>query len=149
MIYRLSGGDVVNLWVNLREVAQEHLLELRMALNQMATDPDSLVAVSRTTLLEQARSGEVIVIDVRPQVEYEVAHLPFARSMPVTEIEQRLLELPKDKEIVAYCRGPFALLSNEAVALLQSRGYRVRKTLDGVLEWQAAGLPVEGVGASQ
>lgn len=98
MIYRLSGTDVGNLWVNLREVAQ--------------------------------------------------AHLPFARSMPVSEIERRILELPRNKEIVAYCRGPFCLLSDEAVALLQARGYRVRKTLDGVVEWQAAGLPVEGQGAS-
>lgn len=143
MIYRLSGNDVGRLWVSLREVAEEHLVELRVALDQMATDPGTLAGVSRTTLLEQARCGEVIVIDVRPQGEYATAHLPFARSMPVAEIEHRLSELPKDKEIVAYCRGPFCLLSDEAVSLLRARGYRVRKTPDGVIEWQAAGLPVE------
>jgi rhodanese-related sulfurtransferase len=93
-------------------------------------------------LLEQARRGEVIVIDVRPLAEYEVAHLPFARSLPLAEIERRLSELPRDKDIVAYCRGPFCLLSDEALALLQARGYRVRKILDGVSEWQAAGMPV-------
>ena len=114
-----------------------------MALGQMMADREKLSAVSRETLLEQAQRGEVFVIDVRPQTEYETAHLPFARSMPVAEIELRLAELPSDVEIVAYCRGPFCLLSDEAVALLAAKGYRVRKILDGVSEWQAAGFPVE------
>lgn len=143
VIYRLSGPDVAPLWVMLREVAEEHLVELRVALGQMVADPTRLAAVGRQTLLERAQRGEVVVIDVRPQTEYETAHLPFARSMPVAELERRLAELPLDKEIVAYCRGPFCLLSDEAVALLAAKGYRVRKILDGVSEWEAAGLPVE------
>ena len=141
--YRLTGVDVANLWVNLREVAEEHLVELQLALRQMVDSPSQLKAVGREILLEQAKKGEVVVIDVRPQTEYELAHLPFARSMPLAELEQRLSELPVDKEIVAYCRGPFCLLSDEAVALLSARGYRIRKIADGVSEWQAAGLPVE------
>ncbi|MGI9045232.1 MAG: ArsR/SmtB family transcription factor [Burkholderiales bacterium] len=145
VIYRLTGQDVAGLWVTLRQVAEEHLVELRLALDQMVADPAKLASVSREVLLEQARRGDVVVIDVRPQAEYEVAHLPFARSMPVAEIEKRLLELPADKEIVAYCRGPFCLLSDEALALLGARGYRVRKILDGVSEWRAAGLPVEAL----
>ncbi len=148
IIYRLAGSDVAGLWVSLRQVAEEHLLELKMALSQMVADPAKLAMVSRETLLEQARRGDVVVIDVRPRDEYAAAHLPFARSMPVAEIEQRLAELPADAEIVAYCRGPFCLLSEEAVALLTARGYRVRKILDGVSEWQAAGLPVELGGVS-
>lgn len=143
VIYRLSGPDVARLWVMLREVAEEHLVELRVALGQMVADPSRLAAVGREALLERAQRGEVVVIDVRPQNEYETAHLPFARSMPVAELERRLTELPLDKEIVAYCRGPFCLLSDEAVALLAAKGYRVRKILDGVSEWEAAGLPVE------
>lgn len=143
VIYRLSGQDVARLWVMLREVAQEHLVELRVALGQMVSDPSRLAAVGRQALLERAQRGEIVVIDVRPQNEYETAHLPFARSMPVAELERRLTELPLDKEIVAYCRGPFCLLSDEAVALLAAKGYRVRKILDGVSEWEAAGLPVE------
>ncbi|PIW60669.1 metalloregulator ArsR/SmtB family transcription factor [Shewanella sp. CG12_big_fil_rev_8_21_14_0_65_47_15] len=143
IIYQLAGSDIAGLWVNLRQVAEEHLLELKMALAQMVADPEKLSAVSREVLLEQARRGEVFVIDVRPQTEYATAHLPFARSMPVVEIEQRLAELPSGTEIVAYCRGPFCLLSDEAVALLAAKGYRVRKILDGVSEWQAAGFPVE------
>lgn len=143
IIYRLAGNDVAGLWVSMRQVAEEHLLELKMALGQMVADPAKLTAVSRELLLEQARQGEVVVIDVRPRTEYEAAHLPFARSMPMAEIEQRLAELPTDVEIVAYCRGPFCLLSEEAVALLTAKGYRVRKLLDGVSEWLAAGFPVE------
>lgn len=147
VIYRLAGPDVAGLWVTLRKVAEVHLAELRLALEQMVADPHTLSAVGREDLLEQARRaaprrGEVIVIDVRPLAEYEAAHLPFARSLPLAEIEQRLSELPRDKDIVAYCRGPFCLLSDEALALLQARGYRVRKILDGVSEWQAAGMPV-------
>lgn len=145
IIYQLAGNDVAGLWVSLRQVAEEHLLELKLALGQMAADPAKLSAVSRETLLEQARRGEVCVIDVRPIHEYETAHLPFARSMPVAEIEQRLAELPSNLEIVAYCRGPFCLLSDQAVALLAAKGYRVRKIPDGVSEWQAAGLPVERI----
>lgn len=107
VIYRLAGPDVAGLWVTLHKVAEVHLAELRLALEQMAADPHTLSAVGREDLLEQARRGEVIVIDVRPLAEYEAAHLPFARSLPLAEIEQRLSELPRDKDIVAYCRGPF------------------------------------------
>lgn len=149
IIYQLAGSDVAGLWVSLRQVAEEHLLELKMALGQMVADPTTLFAVGRETLLEQARRGDVVVIDVRPRNEYETAHLPFARSMPVAEIEKRLAELPADTEIVAYCRGPFCLLSDEAVALLAAKGYRVRKILDGVSEWQAAGLPIESPGVAR
>jgi rhodanese-related sulfurtransferase len=142
VVYRLSGTDVANLWVVLREVAEEHLLELRVALQQMVSDPDKLASIGREALLQQARNGEVLVIDVRPREEYDVAHLPFARSMPVAEIERRLSELPRDRQIVAYCRGPFCLLSDEAVELLAARGFEVRKIRDGVSEWKAAGFPL-------
>lgn len=141
--YRLAGSDVASLLINLRDVAEEHLVELKLALHGMVNSPAQLTAVGRVGLLEQAQRGEVVVIDVRPQSEYDVAHLPFARSMPLAELERRLSELPVDKEIVAYCRGPFCLLSDEAVALLSAYGYRIRKISDGVSEWQAAGLPIE------
>lgn len=139
MVYQLSGADVSSLWVNLRQVAEEHLLELRLALDTWVAEPSRLTGLGRAELLAQARSGEVVVIDVRPQAEYDVAHLPFARSMPLADIAQRLAELPTDKEIVAYCRGPFCLFSDEACQLLQAHGYRVSKLLDGVSEWRAAG----------
>lgn len=142
VVYRLAAADVAGLWVTLRQVAEAHLAELRLTLEQMVAAPDRLAAVGREELLQQARLGEVVVIDVRPGDEYATAHLPYARSLPLAEIEQRLDELPRDKEILAYCRGPFCLFADEAVALLQARGYRARKLSDGVSEWQAAGLPV-------
>jgi len=141
--YRVSGPDVAGLWVNLREVAEENLVELRMAVDQMIAHPDKLAKVDGKSLMQKAKHGEVVVIDVRPQEEYDTAHLPFARSMPLDELEKRLAELPKRQEIVAYCRGPFCLLSDEAVKLLQARGYKARKILQGVSEWQMAGLPLE------
>jgi len=142
MVYRLSGEDVGQLWVTLRGVAEEHLVELQLALQKMVAAPEQLTQASRKELLAQAKRGEVIVLDVRPEEEYAVAHLPYARSMPVAEIEKRLAELPKGREIVAYCRGPFCLFSEEAQQLLTRKGYRVRKLLDGVAEWQAAGMPL-------
>lgn len=142
VIYRLSGADVAGLWVTLREVAESHLLELRMALDQMVAEPSTLTRLDRQTLMARAKRGEVVVIDVRPPEEYEAAHLPFARSMPISEIASRLAELPKNKDIVAYCRGPFCLFSQEAFHLLSAKGYRVHKLLDGVSEWQAAGMPL-------
>lgn len=140
--YRLSGDDVAQLGVAMRGVAAGHLIELRTALQQMMAEPERLVQVSRKELLAQAKRGDVVVLDVRPQDEYENAHLPYARSMPLAVLAQRLAELPRDVEIVAYCRGPFCLMSDEAVALLEQHGFRARKTLDGVSEWTAAGLPV-------
>lgn len=142
VIYRLTGDDVAGLWVTLREVAQEHLVDLQVALNGMVAEPSKLLMVDRATLLNRAKNGDVLVIDVRPKEEYEQAHLPFARSMPLQEITKRLSELPKDKEIVAYCRGPFCMFSEQACQLLSSKGYRIHKLLDGVSEWQAAGMPL-------
>lgn len=142
IFYSLSGGDVAQLGVTLRAVAQEHLIELRMALQGMMAEPDRMVSVGRKELMAQAKRGEVVVIDVRPQNEYQAAHLPHARSLPLPELIQRMAELPRDVEIVAYCRGPFCLMSDEAVKLLQAYGYRARKTFDGISEWQAAGLPL-------
>jgi rhodanese-related sulfurtransferase/DNA-binding transcriptional ArsR family regulator len=142
MIYRLSGGDVAQLGVMVRQVAEEHLLELRLALQQMMAEPDRLAQVGRKELLAQAKRGEVVVLDVRPPAEFDTAHLPYARSVPLPELAQRLAELPRDVDIVAYCRGPFCLMSDEAVKLLREHGYRARRTFDGVSEWQAAGLPL-------
>lgn len=143
MIYRLSGTDVAQLGVTLRQVAEEHLVELRLALQQMMAEPERLAQVGRKELMAQAKRGDVVVLDVRPPEEFDTAHLPYARSVPLPELAQRLAELPRGVEIVAYCRGPFCLMSDEAVKLLREHGYRARKTFDGVSEWQAAGLPVK------
>ncbi len=141
--YRLSGQDVAELWLNVRDVAEAHLLELRLALEQMSAAPDLLSSESSESLLAKARSGDIVVIDVRPESEYEAGHLPFARSMPLGELEKRLAELPAGKGVVAYCRGPFCVMSDEAVELLRRHGFTAHKITDGVTEWQAGGLPVE------
>ena len=141
--YRLSGQDVAELWLSVRDVAEAHLLELRLALEQMSAAPDLLSPESLESLLAKARSGDIVVIDVRPEAEYVAGHLPFARSMPLGELEKRLAELPAGKEVVAYCRGPFCVMSDEAVALLRERGFSAHKITDGVTEWRAGGLPVE------
>ena len=140
--YKLSGSDVAQLGVVLRQVAEEHLVELQMAVQKMVADPDHMVSVGRKELMAQAKRGEVIVLDVRPQSEFDTAHLPHARSMPLTELAQRIAELPRDVDIVAYCRGPFCMMSDAAVKLLMASGLRARKTSDGISEWQAAGLPL-------
>jgi DNA-binding transcriptional ArsR family regulator/rhodanese-related sulfurtransferase len=147
MFYSLSGSDVAQLGVTLRTVAEEHLLDMRLALQQLVSKPDQPTKTSRADLLAQARSGLVVVIDVRPQSEFDAAHLPFARSLPLAELEQRIHELPPGVDIVAYCRGPFCLMSDAAVKLLLARGYRAHKTPDGVSEWQAAGFAIESTTA--
>ncbi|MHB1094521.1 ArsR/SmtB family transcription factor [Thiobacillus sp.] len=140
--YRLSGEDVSALWVNLRTVAEEHLIELKVEMDRIFSAPEKLDGETRHSLMEKARRGEVVVIDVRPSAEYVAGHLPFARSLPLSELKQRLAELPADRDIVAYCRGPFCMMSAEAVVLLKEHGYRAQKIADGISEWQAAGLPL-------
>lgn len=142
MVYRLSGNDVATLWVSLRETAAEHLVEFGSDVARLMAHPDKLTSMTREDLAARAKSGDVMVIDVRPSAEFEVAHLPYAKSMPMAELHRRLDELPKDTEIVAYCRGPFCVFADEALQLLRAKGYRAFKTLDGVNEWVAAGLPV-------
>lgn len=142
MFYRLAGNDVGALCMMMRQVADAHVAELQVALKGMVGEPDHMVSIGRKELMLQAKRGDVVVIDVRPHPEFAAAHLPYARSLPLPELVKRLSELPKGVEIVAYCRGPFCLMSNEAVTLLQAHGYTARKTQDGVSEWQAAGLPL-------
>ncbi len=143
VLYSLAGADVASLWVAMREVAQEHLVELRVALEGFAAGPDALDGRSREQLMEQARRGEVVVIDVRPRAEFNRAHLPFARSMPLDEVAARISELPEGAEVVAYCRGPFCMFADEAVALLRANGRDARKLSDGVAEWRRAGMRTE------
>ncbi len=143
VFYRLASDDVASLWVTLRETAQEHLVELRVAVQHMTATPDKLASISREQLLDKARRGAIILLDVRPRAEFDHSHLPFARSMPLEEIRHRLAELPKSREIVAYCRGPFCVFAEEAAHLLRLHGRKVSKLHDGVAEWRASGLPLE------
>jgi rhodanese-related sulfurtransferase len=143
VIYRLASPEIARFWVALRILAEDRLFELQEAMRQLGEPDSAWHGEKRDALLRKARKGEVVVLDVRPRSEYDQQHLPFARSLPLAELRARLAELPKDKPIVAYCRGPFCLMSDEAVKLLAKRGFRVSKLADGVSEWLAAGLPLE------
>ena len=143
VLYRLADPSVADLWVSLRSVAEERLVDLQMALRSLLEARAALVGVDRKAILRQAQHGEVIVIDVRPEEEFAAGHLPYARSLPLTELKKRLKQLPKDKPVVAYCRGPFCLMAQDAVALLQKQGYRAQQLEDGVAEWRARGFPIE------
>lgn len=143
VLYRLAGTGVADLWVNLRAEAEDRLVELQMALASIVDHGDDLEGFDRATLLKRAKAGEVVVLDVRPVEEFDAAHLPHARSLPVDELRKRLAELPKDVPVVAYCRGPFCLMAKDAVGLLRKKGYRAFHLTDGVAEWRARGLPIE------
>jgi rhodanese-related sulfurtransferase/DNA-binding transcriptional ArsR family regulator len=142
MVYRLSSDGVAQLGVALRAVASEHLQELRLAMHTMLAEPAHLQGLGRRELLARVRRGEVLLIDVRPRDEFVNAHLMYARSMPLGELEQHLRDAPRDRPIVAYCRGPFCLLSDAAVQRLLQLGFDACKLSDGVSEWRARGLPI-------
>jgi rhodanese-related sulfurtransferase/DNA-binding MarR family transcriptional regulator len=137
--YRLAGRSVADLWVQVHTLAEERLIELQMAMREIASQPDELVASDHEGLMKAARKGEVVVLDVRPTEEYLAQHLPFARSIPLAELRQRLAELPKDRSIVAYCRGPYCLWAKDAVELLQAKGFKASRLQSGVAEWASAG----------
>jgi rhodanese-related sulfurtransferase/DNA-binding HxlR family transcriptional regulator len=141
--YRLASDSIADLWVTLRTEAEQRLVELQVALASLVSHGDDLESLDRNAILKKAKSGAVLVLDVRPQEEYDAAHLPHARSLPIDELKKRLAELPKDTLVVAYCRGPFCLMAKDAVELLRKEGYRAMHLTDGVAEWRAQGLPIE------
>ncbi len=141
--YRLANTSVADLWVAMRTEAEERLVELQVALAGIVSHGDALQGIDRATILQKAKSGEILMLDVRPQAEFDSAHLPHARSLPVDELLNRLAELPQDTPVVAYCRGPFCLMAKDAVDLLRQHGYSAHHLTDGVAEWRAQGLPVE------
>ncbi len=141
--YRLSDDDVVDLLDALRRVARRHAAEVERLVESYLAARDRLEPLPRQALLQRAREGLVTVLDVRPREEYAAGHLPGAVNLPLGELEDRLAELPRDQEVVAYCRGPYCVLAYEAVARLRAKGFRARRLEDGYPEWRRAGLPVE------
>ncbi len=141
--YRVADDGVVMLTVALRGVAEAHRAELTRLLHRYFGNRDGLEPIPRPELLARVREGLVTVVDVRPTEEYAAGHVPGAVNIPLKELEQRLAELPRGQEVVAYCRGPYCVLAYEAVARLREQGYQARRMQDGFPEWRAAGLPVE------
>jgi rhodanese-related sulfurtransferase len=141
--YRLAGDDVVvGLLGALSRVGERNSAEIARVTATYFRARDALEPVSRDELLDRLRAGTATVLDVRPEDEFADGHLPNALNIPLSQLERRLAELPAEQEIVAYCRGPWCVLSFEAVALLRQRGYRARRLQDGFPEWKTAGLPI-------
>ncbi len=144
VLYSLSGEtEVVALLKALGCVGERNMAEVRQMMTDYFSARDALAPVTRGELMVSLQYGMVTLLDVRPEDEFALGHLPGALNMPLSELERRLSELPKDHEIVAYCRGPYCVLSFEAVASLRGKGYRVRRLEDGFPEWKAAGLEIE------
>jgi rhodanese-related sulfurtransferase len=144
VLYRLAGdNEVVGLMRALGRVGERNVAEVNRVMTDYFHARDALEPVSRTDLISRLRDGLVTILDVRPEDEFALGHLPGALNIPLGKLEQRLGELPAGREVIAYCRGPYCVLSFEAVAALRARGYRVRRLEDGYPEWKAAGLPVE------
>src|SRR3972149_275963 len=140
--YRLTDDAVLEVLAALRRIAERNVAEVERVVRSYFNERDSLEAVSREELLHRSRAGTVTVLDVRPEDEFALGHLPGAVNIPLRSLETRLSELDLSQEIVAYCRGPYCVLSYEAVAALRARGFKVRRLEDGLPEWRAAGLPV-------
>lgn len=143
VFYRLADPMVFELWRTLRDVGSARLAEIERLVQTYIRDRDALDAVDSEELLRRLESGDTIVLDVRPEVEYRHGHIPGALSLPVEELEEQLAALPRDREIVAYCRGPYCVFADEAVSVLRRHGFDAVRLRDGLPEWRAAGFEVE------
>jgi rhodanese-related sulfurtransferase/DNA-binding transcriptional ArsR family regulator len=140
--YRLASNDVAEFSLNLRRLAETQLADLERVKGQFFGTLDDLDAVSGKELLVRMRRGEVVLLDVRPAEEYAAGHIRGAVSIPHDELKRRLDELPTDRRVIAYCRGPYCVFAASAVKLLRRRGFEASRIEDGVAEWRARGLPV-------
>lgn len=149
VIYRISCPEVAGLLVNLRTLAADRLFEMQHSLQEMALSGEPWTQTDGEALWRKAKRGEVTVVDVRPASEFEERHLPYARSIPLAELSKRLREVPKGKPVVAYCRGPFCLMSADAVALLKKAGYAAYHWREGAADWLASNTPTISANAGR
>jgi rhodanese-related sulfurtransferase len=140
--YRMADVAVCEFFQKLRALAELRLAEVESLMRQLREDPERLEPVEKKALLRRVRRGEVVVLDVRPPEEYRAGHIPGALSLPLKRLKVRLSELPKDREIVAYCRGPYCVLAPQAVEILRAKGFRASRLEDGIPEWRTHGFPV-------
>jgi rhodanese-related sulfurtransferase/DNA-binding transcriptional ArsR family regulator len=143
VFYGLSDDTVLDLLASVRRIAERNLAEVERVVRGYFDRRDKLEPVSRLELVERVKMGLVTVLDVRPEDEFALGHVPGALNIPLSQLEKRLADIDPGQEIVAYCRGPYCVLSYEAVAMLRGRGFKARRLEDGLPEWRAAGLPVE------
>lgn len=140
--YRLADAVVFDFLRSLQELGRGRLAEVERVMQLYVTSRDELEPITLKELRTLMRAGDITIIDVRPRAEYEAAHIRGALSIPVSELKRRLDEIPKRREVVAYCRGPYCVYSVEAVGILRKKGYRARRAAEGLPDWRAAGLPV-------
>jgi ArsR family transcriptional regulator len=140
--YRLADDAVLDLVAALHRIAERNIAEVGRVLQSYFYERDSLEPISREELLKRSRAGAITILDVRPEDEFMLGHLPNAINIPLRALKARLSELDRKQEIIAYCRGPYCVLSFEAVAALRKQGFKVRRLVDGLPEWRAAGLPI-------
>jgi rhodanese-related sulfurtransferase len=140
--YRVADGVVGEFFRAMRILAQNQLAEVEQITHRFLKGRKGLAPTDRKTLVKRVRKGEVIVLDVRPLEEYRAGHIPGAISIPVRELERRLSELPRNQEIVAYCRGPYCVFSDQAVELLRNKGFEAVRLEDGILDWRAQGFRI-------
>lgn len=145
--YRLASARVGELWSALRDVAVEHVAEVEVLARRYLGDEEGIEELTAAELAERLDRGRVVVLDVRPELEYAAGHIDGARSIPHDRLARSLHSLPKSREIVAYCRGPYCVYANDAVRLLRKEGFRARRLREGYPEWERAGLPVQGPAA--
>jgi rhodanese-related sulfurtransferase len=143
VFYRLASERVGDLWAAVREVAVRHVAEVSVLADEYLGERDALEQLSAAELEQRLARGEVIVLDVRPEPEFRAGHIAGARSAPLPRLETVVAKLPRRREIVAYCRGPYCVYADDAVRLLRARGLKARRLDVGFPEWQRAGLPVE------
>jgi len=143
VFYQLADPIVLRSWKNLQALAESRLPEVNEVVRHYFRLRDGMEPVSREELLRKVQAGDVVVLDVRPRDEYAAGHISGARSIPLPELEQRLEEIPPDRDIVAYCRGPYCVLAVKAIEILRRQGRQAFRLVDGFPEWREAGLPVE------
>jgi rhodanese-related sulfurtransferase/DNA-binding transcriptional ArsR family regulator len=143
ILYRLNDPSVLALTAALQRVAERNVAEVREVIRGYFHERDALEPVSRKELSQRLRDGLVTVLDVRPEDEYAAGHVSKAINIPLRELTRRLRQIPRNREVIAYCRGPYCVLAFEAVAILRERGFTVRRLEDGYPEWKAAGLPTD------
>jgi rhodanese-related sulfurtransferase len=142
IIYRLADDQVYDLVSKMKRVAESRLAEVERVLAGLTDDQSDVEVMDRNKLMKLAKAGKVIVLDVRPEDEYLSGHIPHAISIPLDKLKSHLNKLPQDQQIVAYCRGPYCILSGEAVRILRSKGFAATRLGDGIAEWKAAGMQV-------
>jgi len=143
IFYKLTNDDVFDCWKNLQSIAEKRVAEIREINRLFMEERDSMETISAAELWQRIQNNTVVVLDVRPAYEYEQSHIPKSISMPIAQLKDKISELSRDTEVVAYCRGPYCVLSPEAIAILKKAGIKAIRLEEGLPEWKRAGLPVE------